>query len=105
MVLVILESPYAGNVLRNINYARKCVLHSLTCGESPIASHLLYTQSGILNDQIKSEREVGLKAGLAWRKRADLQVFYVDYGISKGMSLALEQCKDEGRRYEMRSIL
>src|SRR5690606_3550939 len=41
--LVILESPYAGNIDLNIDYARAAVRDSLSRGESPIASHLLYT--------------------------------------------------------------
>lgn len=53
MIKVILESPYAGEIDRNIRYARACVRDSLLRGESPIASHLLYTQSGILDDDIE----------------------------------------------------
>lgn len=41
MVKVILESPYAGDVEKNIEYARLCLKDSLLRGESPIASHLL----------------------------------------------------------------
>jgi hypothetical protein len=36
-------------------------------GESPIASHLLYTQPGILKDDVPEERPLGIEAGLAWR--------------------------------------
>lgn len=55
---VVLESPYAGNfIVRWLNrrYARKCVRHSLSLGEAPIASHLLYTQRGILRDHDPAE--------------------------------------------------
>lgn len=65
MKLVILESPFAGDVKRNILYARMCVRDSLGRGEAPIASHLLYTQSGILNDNLPEERQWGIDAGLA----------------------------------------
>lgn len=57
MKLVIIESPFAGNVRENILYARMAVRDSLLRGEAPIASHLLYTQEGILNDDIKEERQ------------------------------------------------
>ena len=40
MKLVILESPYAGDVEANVEYARACVRDSLSRGEAPIASHL-----------------------------------------------------------------
>jgi hypothetical protein len=85
MVRVILESPFAGDVQRNIAYARACVRHSLSIGEAPIASHLLYTQEGILNDDIKEERDWGIDAGLAWKNVAEKHVFYLDHGMSRGM--------------------
>ena len=105
MKKVILESPYAGFVERNIKYARLCVRDSLMRGESPIASHLLYTQEGILNDDIKEEREKGIDAGLEWKKVADLQVFYIDYGISKGMQYGMDYAKEHNVPFETRKIL
>jgi len=90
MKRVILESPYAGDVERNIKYARECVKDSLRRGESPIASHLLYTQEGILNDSIKEERRLGIDAGLAWREVAEAHVFYIDLGLTPGMQTALK---------------
>ena len=82
---VIIESPYAGDVDLNVAYARMCMAHSLSLGEAPIASHLLYTQDGILEDSVPKERTKGINAGLAWLDVADLQVFYIDMGMSKGM--------------------
>ncbi len=90
MVKVIIESPYAGGIERNVAYARACVRDSLMRGESPIASHLLYTQPGILNDDIPEERMLGINAGLEWESVADKHIFYIDYGISTGMQYALE---------------
>lgn len=57
MGLVIIESPYAGDVERNIEYARRRVRDSPARGEAPIASHLLYTQPGIPDDNVPSERQ------------------------------------------------
>ena len=68
MKLVIVESPYAGDINKNIEYARAAVRDSLSRGESPIASHLLYTQEGILRDEVEEERQWGIDAGLAWRR-------------------------------------
>ena len=104
MIKVVLESPFAGNVEENIEYARMCVKDSLLRGEAPIASHLLYTQEGILNDNIKSERQNGLNAGLAWLDVADIHVFYIDYGMSKGMDYALSHSKLL-HKIEFRTIL
>ena len=105
MLRVILESPFAGDIERNIKYARLCVRDSLLRGESPIASHLLYTQEGILNDEIELERMHGINAGLEWKKVADLQVFYIDYGFSKGMQYGMDYAKEHGIKYELRKIL
>ena len=56
-VTVIVESPYAGDVERNERYARACIRDCLLRGEAPFASHLLYTQAGVLDDTIKEERD------------------------------------------------
>lgn len=50
--LVIVESPYAGDIEANVAYARRCLRDSLARGEAPIASHLLYTQEGVLRDDV-----------------------------------------------------
>ena len=105
MIKVILESPFAGDVQRNIEYARKCVRHSLSLGEAPIASHLLYTQEGILDDSIEAERMQGINAGLAWKEVADKQVFYVDFGMSIGMQYGYKFAKNHNIPVEFRKIL
>lgn len=96
MRLVILESPYAGDVARNIEYARRCVRDSLARGEAPIASHLLYTQPGILDDDDPAERQWGIDAGLAWRRVAEASVVYTDLGISRGMEYGIAAAKAAG---------
>lgn len=105
MIRVILESPYAGDIERNIDYARKCLRHSLLLGESPIASHLLYTQIGVLNDDLPNERQIGIDAGLQWKEVAEKHVFYIDYGMSNGMEYALESAKENNIPTEFRKIL
>lgn len=105
MKLVIIESPFAGDVQANIEYARACVRDSLMRGEAPIASHLLYTQDGILNDDIPAERQHGIDAGLAWRRIAEKSVVYTDRGISKGMQYGIAAAEDAGVPVEYRSIV
>lgn len=102
--LVILESPYAGNVEENVQYARAAIKDSLLRGEAPIASHLLYTQPGILNDENPDERRWGIDAGLAWGAVADKTVVYVDRGISSGMRYGIDRAKREGRPVEFRKL-
>lgn len=102
--LVILESPYAGDVERNVAYARACVRHSLLLGEAPIASHLLYTQPGILRDEVPEERMHGIMAGLAWRAVAQASVVYTDLGISSGMMKGIDAAQAAGLPVEYREI-
>lgn len=103
--LVIVESPYAGDIEANVAYARAAMRDSLQRGEHPVASHLLYTQPGILDDSIPEERQRGIDAGLAWRKVADKAVFYVDRGWSSGMLAAEAVYKAENFPFEVRTIL
>ena len=101
---VILESPYAGDIERNVNYARLALRDCLQRGEAPIASHLLYTQPGVLRDNVPEEREWGINAGLAWGAVADATVVYTDYGISRGMEYGIKRAEAEGRPVEYRKL-
>lgn len=87
--LVVLESPYAGDVEANLAYARACVADSLARGEAPVASHLLYMQPGILDDADPAERATGIAAGHAWIGVASKLVVYTDLGISRGMEAGI----------------
>jgi hypothetical protein len=112
--LVILESPFAGrgdtDVARcidadhNLHYARDCVRDSLMRGESPSASHLLYTQPGILDDANPKEREAGISAGLAWGDVSHGTVVYVDRGITGGMRQGIKRALEGDRHVDIRSI-
>lgn len=104
MKRVVIESPYAGEIDSNVEYARACVRDSLSRGESPIASHLLYTQPGILNDLIPEERRRGIDAGLAWHETAHLIAVYVDRGISSGMKAAIDVARACEKVVEYRKI-
>lgn len=104
MKLVIVESPYAGDIEANVAYAKRCVRDALTRGEAPIASHLLFTQDDILNDLIPDERLLGREAGLAWTAVADVMAVYTDRGISTGMRQAIDHAERVGLPVEMRQI-
>lgn len=104
MKRVILESPYAGDVEANVRYARACLRDSLMRGEAPIASHLLYTQEGVLNDDDAAERQQGIDAGLAWGCLAQASVVYVDLGVSAGMRYGIAAAERAGVPIEYRSI-
>lgn len=89
MKLVILESPYAeGDTEENILYAREAMKDSLSRGEAPMVSHLLYTQ--VLDDKDPIERDKGMIAGMNWYRVAEKAVVYTDFGISRGMRKGVE---------------
>jgi hypothetical protein len=104
MRLVIVECPYKGDVEANIDYARRCVRDCLLRGEAPIASHLLYTQPGILCDAVPADRQLGIAAGLAWGKVADATVVYTDRGVTSGMLYGIKTAVSDGRPVEYREI-
>ena len=95
---------YAGNIARNVKYARACVADSVARGEAPFASHLIYTQPGILDDTDPDERRQGIEAGLEWGRFADLTAVYTDLGLSEGMRLGLGRANHDGRRVEFRNL-
>jgi len=104
LVPVILESPYAGDVERNVAYARACMRDALLRGEAPFASHLLYTQPGVLDDNIVEERQLGIDAGLSIGKLFTRTVVYTDHGISRGMQYGIELAKQAGREVVYREL-
>jgi hypothetical protein len=105
---VLVESPFAGTTpeltARNVAYARAAMRDCFLRGEAPFASHLLYTQDGILDDTIPEERALGIEAGLLWGGLAEKTVVYTDLGISRGMTYGIERAKAEGRPIEYRSL-
>jgi hypothetical protein len=106
---VIVESPYAGETVRAIKmneiYAEICLYDCLVnYNESPYASHLLYTRKYVLKDNVPEERKLGIDAGFVWREVADKTVFYVELGISNGMSLGIDDCIKNKIEYEVRSL-
>ncbi|MER9506029.1 hypothetical protein [Mesorhizobium sp. M0579] len=102
--LVILESPYAGDIEKNVAYARAAMRDCLARGDAPAASHLLYTQPGVLDDGEPEERARGIDAGLAWGAVASATVVYADLGISRGMAEGIARAEAEGRPVEYRRL-
>lgn len=87
--LVYIASPYAGDVERNIEFARAACRYCIEQGHTPIAVHLLYTQPGMLDDTNPAEREVGLKLGHHVLEKCD-EVWVCGDFISPGMAKELE---------------
>jgi hypothetical protein len=75
----------------NVIFAQRCMADCLKRDESVFASHLLYTQPGVLDDDQADERHLGLIAGRRFMAVCDKAVCYVDRGISSGMHGDLEE--------------
>jgi hypothetical protein len=103
---VLIESPYAADtpagIEENLAYLRACIRESLLRGEAPWASHLVYTQ--VFDDNIATERTMGIRAGLAWGAAADLTAVYQDGGISRGMQMGIDDAVAAGRPVEYRNL-
>ena len=102
--IVIIESPYAGDIERNTAYARAALFDCLERGEAPYASHLLYTQVGVLDDSNHAQRERGMAAGWAFLRCADRVVVYSDLGVSDGMRRGIQRAEHHGLEIEYRSL-
>lgn len=102
MKLVILESPWRGDTLRNRAYAAECVRDSVCRGESPYASHVMLTEA--LDDNDSTERAWGIACGYAWWPHAEVVVFYTDLGWSEGMTVAWVRAQSRGIHTEERRL-
>lgn len=105
---VILESPFGSAdpamIAENVTYARAALRDCLKRGDAPIASHLLYTQPGVLDDSVPEERALGIEAGLLWGKEAEASVVYIDRGITAGMVTGVVRAIIENRAIEFHTI-
>lgn len=100
---VVIESPYAADdpaeIDENEQYARAAMRWCLLRGMYPYASHLLYTQKGILDDKDPKERRLGVEAGLSWSDRvADTTLVFPDRGLTDGMVKGIKRARRRGRK-------
>jgi hypothetical protein len=100
--IVMIESPYAGDVERNLAYLRAALHDCLMRGEAPFASHGLYTQ--VLDDTVPEERDHGIQAGFAFREVSDYTVVYTDLGISPGMQLGIDHSHSKSIPVKFRTL-
>jgi len=100
---VIVESPFAGGH-KNVIFSRACVLDCLSRGESPYASHLLYTQKGMLDDSVEDQRRRGIAAADGWLEVCDYVAVYRDNGISAGMVIGIIKAARLGKPIHLRYL-
>jgi hypothetical protein len=114
MSVAMIESPYSGDIDRNIRYLALCsfdagILHD----ECPYASHASMTQHPRSKNMFVSDydkkwdvftRDKAIHMSQRMRKRCDKTVFYIDLGWSNGMKEAIKYCEKNGLPYEERKI-
>ena len=101
---VVIESPFAGDVVKNLKFLRAAMRECLLQGEAPYASHALYTQEGVLKDEDPEERRLGMEAGFRWGQAAQKVVVYDDLGMSQGMEKGIDRAKELGIPVERRKL-
>ena len=94
-VPVMVESPFAGDVLLNVKYAQLCMIDSLNRCEAPALTHLLYTQ--VLEDDSPVQREIGMECHSTWIEKVDIVAIYMDLGLTRGMRQAIEKASGKRR--------
>jgi hypothetical protein len=100
--LVLIESPFSGEVERNVAYAKAAMRDSLGRGEAPFVMHLHYPL--VLDDTDPVQRAQGIACGLAWGTKAHLTAVYIDLGISSGMRIGITQARLDQRPVEPRVV-
>lgn len=105
MKIVDVESPYGSSdpniIRRNILYARIACRHVLEQGNYPYASHLFFTQPGLLDDTDPHERQLGIDAGKSIiEKSATDSWFFLDLGESSGMTFGRQKALELNRSYK-----
>lgn len=99
---VVVESPFSGDVGRNLLYLRAVLEDCVRLGDSPYASHWMLTR--VLDDKKRLERQKGMEAGWAWMALAEAVVVYEDLGISGGMQLGIDAAEALGKPIERRKL-
>lgn len=85
---VIVESPFKGDIARNVAYADRLMMDCFERGEVPFLGHLLYTR--VFDDSDLVQRRTGIEAHKAVIHRVDYMVVGEDLGMSQGMKEAID---------------
>jgi len=89
---------------RNVTYARRAMRDALERGEAPLMPDVLYLLSGVVDEDVPTDRALGLLAGYTWAAHAEAVVVYMDYGISPAVAEAVDNAKALGLEVEYRLI-
>ena len=90
MKLIYVASPYAGDVERNVEYAKQACRTVMESGHAFFAPHLLYP--AVLDDAVPEERQTGIEMGLPLRHRCD-ELWTFGSVTSSGMQAEIEEAE------------
>lgn len=111
--LVFVESPYSGDIDRNVRYLLLCTYDCWVRDEFPTHSHGCMTQHPAKRDFFVSDydpawdvytREAAIDGAHALRRACSKTIFYTDLGWSSGMKDGLKYCKENQIPYEIRTL-
>lgn len=98
------DPVYKKLVNKNLEYARQCCHWVFEQNGVPFASHLFYTQEGMLDDTNQEERKKGIEAGFFIGVFAEKVCVFYDKGISKGMKLGVQKALERDQDIEFVSL-
>jgi len=114
MSVVVIESPYSGDIDRNIRYLALCGFDAaLLHDELAYASHAWMTQHPRAKGLFVSDydpkwdvltRNQAIALSQRMRHLATMTVFYVDLGWSSGMMAARAYCEEHDLPYTCRTL-
>jgi hypothetical protein len=91
--LVYICSPYAGDVEKNVEFAKMACRYAIQQNCTPVAVHLLYPQ--LLNDSDPVQRQIGIRMGLRVLEATD-ELWCCGSQISEGMHAEIAAAKRLG---------
>lgn len=93
MKIIFIASPYAGDIEKNIAYAKQACRYVLNEGNAFFCPHLLYPQ--ILDDNNPEERKLGISLGKEFLVKCDELWAFGDH-ISSGMFEEIQFARERG---------
>ena len=90
MKLIYVASPYAGDVEKNVEYAKQACRTVMESGYAFFAPHLLYP--AVLDDMIPEERQAGIEMGLTLLCWCD-ELWVFGPTISSGMQAEIAEAE------------
>lgn len=90
MKLIYVASPYAGDVERNVEYAKQACHTVMESGHCFFAPHLLYP--AVLDDAVPEERQAGIEMGLTLLHRCD-ELWAFGPVVSSGMQAEIAEAE------------